>query len=64
VRCHDPIGMVQPEAVDSAAEVGVVGSVPPSSTSRGGSSARGEADPHLLHRGGEREISMEVAQWS
>jgi hypothetical protein len=49
---------------DSTAEVSVVGSVPPSSTSRGGSSARGEADPYLLQRSGEREISMVVAWWN
>jgi hypothetical protein len=50
--------------VDLAVEAGVVEFVPPSSTSRGGGSTRGEVDPHLLQRGGERGISMVVARWN
>jgi hypothetical protein len=52
------------DEVDSTTEAGVVRFAPPSSTSWGGGSTRGEADPHLLQRGGEREISMVVARWN
>jgi hypothetical protein len=52
------------DAAFSVAEAGVIGYAPPSSTSWGGGSVCGEVDPHLLQQGGEREISLAVAQWN